>query len=113
MYDGNLCDTRFSKCCGGITELFENAWEPVNHPYLQRIYDNADLLAETANDLTVEENARSWILSDPPAFCNTSDKQVLSQVLNDYDQTTHDFYRWKVSYTAEELGDLIKSQNRN
>jgi SpoIID/LytB domain protein len=61
-------------------------------------------------DLTSEESARSWILSDPPAFCNTSDKKVLSQVLNDYDQTTRDFYRWKVSYTGEELGELIKSK---
>jgi stage II sporulation protein D len=105
-----ICDTRFSKCCGGFTELFENAWEPIHHPYLQRVYDNVAMPVAENTDLTREESARSWILSDPPAFCNTSDKKVLSQVLNDYDQTTRDFYRWKVSYNREELGELIKSK---
>jgi stage II sporulation protein D len=109
MYDQKLCDTRFSKCCGGVTELFANAWEPVNHPYLQRVYD-ADAKQNTIPDLTREDNARAWILSDPPAFCNTTDEQALSQVLNDYDRSTHDFYRWKVTYKTDELGELIKSR---
>jgi stage II sporulation protein D len=109
-HGGRLCDTRFSKCCGGVTELFENTWEPVNHPYLQRVYDNADKFSGATTDLTVEYAAKTWILSNPPAFCNTHDKRVLSQVLNDYDQTTLDFYRWKVSFSAEELGELIKSR---
>jgi stage II sporulation protein D len=109
-HNGRLCDTRFSKCCGGFTELFENTWEPVNHPYLQRVYDNAEMQTEAVRDLTVEETTRAWIMADPPAFCNTSDKQVLSQVLNDYDLSTPDFFRWKVSYSSEELGELIKSR---
>jgi stage II sporulation protein D len=109
-HNGRLCDTRFSKCCGGFTELFENTWEPVSHPYLQRVYDNSEIHKEATLDLTVEESARAWIMSDPPAFCNTSDKQVLSQVLNDFDLSTPDFYRWKVSYNSEELGELIKSR---
>jgi SpoIID/LytB domain protein len=108
--DRQLCDTRFSKCCGGITEQFENVWEPISHTYLQRVYDNDDKIADTAGDLRREEYAREWILSSPLAFCNTLDKQILSQVLNDYDQTTHDFYRWAVSYTAVELGELIRSK---
>jgi stage II sporulation protein D len=110
IHEGRLCDTRFSKCCGGITELFENAWEPVSHPYLQRVYDNSKMEALASADLTQEESARNWILSEPPAFCNTTDKAVLTQVLNDYDQTTHDFYRWKVSFTCDELGELIRSR---
>jgi stage II sporulation protein D len=109
-YAGRLCDTRFSKCCGGVTELFENTWEPVNHPYLQRVYDSAEIHAEANTDLTLEESAKAWIMSNPEAFCNSSDKQALSQALNDYDQTTHDFYRWKVKYSCEELGELIKSR---
>jgi stage II sporulation protein D len=110
VYDHRLCDTRFSKCCGGFTELFENTWEPVNHPYLQRIYDNSEENPEIHTDLTGEEAARAWILAKPAAFCNTNDKQVLMQVLNDYDQTTQDFYRWKVSYTDVELGELIRKR---
>ena len=110
VFADRLCDTRFSKCCGGITEKFENVWEPVMHPYLQRVYDNVEDQADLAGDLTVEENAKEWILSDPPAFCNNSESSVLKQVLNDYDQATHDFYRWRVNYTGKKLGELIKSK---
>ncbi len=110
MHNGNLCDTRFSKCCGGITEVFENTWEPVNHPYLQRIYDHAEDRPEANTDLTGEEASRAWIMSDPDAFCNTTDRNVLSQVLNDYDQATHDFFRWKIGYTGAELGNLIRKR---
>jgi len=107
MHEDRFCDTRFSKCCGGVTEIFENTWEPVHHPYLQRVYDNFENRHEANTDLTDEQAARSWIMASPDAFCNTTDKSVLSQVLNDYDQTTLDFYRWKISYTAAELGELI------
>ncbi len=108
VYQNKICDTRFSKCCGGVTELFGNVWEPVNHPYLQRVADNAGMHPMAGADLSNETEAAKWILSEPPAFCNTNDKSILSQVLNDYDQTTRDFYRWKVSYSGEELGELIK-----
>ena len=109
-YNGKLCDTRFSKCCGGITELFENTWEPVNHPYLQRVYDCANEQPAENFDLTDEETANSWIMSTPEAFCRKADQKVLVQVLNDYDLVTHDFYRWEVVYTAKELGGLIKAR---
>jgi len=106
-YNGNICDTRYYKCCGGMTELFENVWEPVNHPYLSGI---ADKKAEAENkniDLTKEEEAIKWISDKPDAFCNTSDSKVLTQVLNDYDQETVDFFRWEVTYTQKELSSLI------
>jgi stage II sporulation protein D len=106
--EGVICDARFSKCCGGVTEVFENVWEPVNHSYLQKIVDN-DLFPEGFNlELEDEDAARQWILGSPAAFCNSSDKNVLKQVLNDYDQETNDFFRWKVVYSQEELSKLVK-----
>ena len=106
MYDGKLCDARFSKSCGGVFEQFENCWEPKHYDYLVARRDSASPM--DFPDLTVEENARKWILEAPEAFCNTTDKQILSQVLNSYDQETVDFYRWKVEYTQQELSELIK-----
>jgi stage II sporulation protein D len=110
IFEGKICDTRFYKCCGGMTELFENVWEPVNHPYLEGILDSITTPAEFNTDLTSNENAKAWIEGSPDAFCNTSDKKILSQVLNDYDQETKDFYRWKVSYSQEELSNLVKNR---
>ena len=110
MYGDAVCDARFYKCCGGITELFENVWEPVSHPYLQMVIDNDRAPGGFETDLTREENAVRWIKGNPPAFCNTNDREVLSQVLNNYDQETTDFYRWKVIYTQQELSDLVRSR---
>lgn len=103
-YDGKICDARFYKACGGATELFENCWEEVHHPYLLPVADAANL---TLPDLTQEAEARKWILSAPTAYCNTTDRLVLSQVLNNYDQETSDFYRWRVAYSQKELSELI------
>ena len=61
-------------------------------------------------DLTREDNAAEWILSAPAAFCNTHDPEILSQVLNDYDQETKDFYRWTVEYSQDEITALIKKR---
>lgn len=108
MYDGAICDARFSKCCGGVMETFENVWEPVVHPYLVAKADNADTALP---DLTDEETAEHWIRTSPPAFCNTQDAKVLKQVLNDYDQETADFYRWTVTYSQEELSTLIRERS--
>jgi SpoIID/LytB domain protein len=107
LYDDRVCDARFYKCCGGITEKFENVWEPVVHPYLTKVIDNDATPVGYDTDLTVEENARAWILGNPPAFCNTHDGEVLSQVLNDYDQETQDFYRWEIVLTQAEIKDLL------
>lgn len=106
-YENKICDARFSKCCGGIVEVFENAWEPVNHPYLQKLVDGEK--DPEGFDLNLENESASvkWILGKPDAFCNTDDKKVLSQVLNDYDQETNDFFRWKVQYSQKEVSELI------
>lgn len=109
-YNGLICDARFSKCCGGISELFENVWEPVNHPYLQKVVDNGFQQANLSDELTHEEAAKDWILSRPDAFCNTSNKNILKQVLNDYDQETNDFFRWEVIYSQEKLSNLVRTR---
>lgn len=106
MYEGSICDTRFYKCCGGFLETFENVWEPTPHPYLVGKADSKNIAFETPN-LTIEEEAEEWIKTSPAAFCNTKDVRVLKQVLNDYDQETSDFYRWKVTYTQEDISALI------
>uniref|UniRef100_UPI00402960FC SpoIID/LytB domain-containing protein n=1 Tax=Prevotella sp. TaxID=59823 RepID=UPI00402960FC len=106
-YGDEICDARFSKCCGGAMEEFQYCWDDTPKPYLKGIGDTPEA---TIPDLTVEENARQWILSSPKSFCNTTDKRILSQVLNDYDQETTDFYRWRVSYTQEELSKLVEKK---
>ncbi|MBO6250980.1 MAG: SpoIID/LytB domain-containing protein [Muribaculaceae bacterium] len=106
MYSGELCDARFSKSCGGVFEEFENCWEPQHHHYLVARRDSEDEM--NFPDLTRESDAEEWILTAPKAFCNTHDREILSQVLNDYDQETTDFYRWTVEYTQEQLADLIR-----
>ena len=106
-----ICDARFYKCCGGITEEFETCWEDTHFDYLVKVEDNdanrALRQAQGPMNLTTEDGAREWIMSSPEAFCNTNDKKILSQVLNDYDQETIDFYRWKVVYSQEELTALV------
>lgn len=109
MADGELCDARFSKCCGGVFEEFENCWEPRHYKYLRARLDNVD--EENFPDLRKEENAVTWINSRPEAFCNTADKAILSQVLNNYDQETTDFYRWEVRYTRDELAKLVRERS--
>ena len=106
-YGDEICDARFSKCCGGAMEEFQYCWDDTPKPYLKGIGDTPE---ETIPDLTVEENARQWILSSPKSFCNTTDKRILSQVLNDYDHETTDFYRSRVSYTQEELSKLVEKK---
>lgn len=107
MYDGKICDARFSKSCGGISETFENVWEPEVHQYLQSIVDNPEKPVGFDIDLTQEAAAEKWIRNKPAAFCNTDAKQILSQVLNDYDQETTDFYRWDLHYLQDDLAELI------
>jgi len=84
VYKGNVCDARFSKCCGGMLEEYESCWDNTHHPYL---------------------------ISKPDPYCNTRDVRILAQVLNNYDQETVDFYRWKVEYTIDELTELINRKS--
>ncbi|MDD4970129.1 MAG: SpoIID/LytB domain-containing protein [Paludibacter sp.] len=107
MYEDEICDARFSKSCGGISETFENCWAPEHYPYLTAVIDNTDAPAGFELDLSNEDNAEKWIRNSPEAFCNTTDKNVPSQVLNNYDQETTDFYRWKVEYTQAEISELL------
>ena len=108
LLDGDeICDARFSKCCGGVTEEFQYCWEDTPKNYLTAVRDIALGIESTLPNLTNEEEAEKWIRFNPSAFCNTQDKRILSQVLNDYDQETVDFYRWKVTLTQEKLQQLI------
>lgn len=110
MHGKKICDARFSKCCGGVSENFENVWEPVRHRYLTKVVDS-EFGDTTCVDLRQEDEAGLWIRNNPYAFCNTTDQKVLSQVLPDFDQATTDFYRWRVEYSQKELADLIKKRS--
>lgn len=107
--EGELCDARFSKCCGGVFEEFQNCWEPVKYPYLVARRDSVN--PADFPDLTLGHEAAKWIDSSPEAFCNTRDPEILGQVLNNYDQETTEFYRWKVSYTRSELSELVRRRS--
>ena len=93
MFGDEICDARFSKCCGGVTEEFQYCWEDTPKPYLVSVPDTADAANPAAEP-----------------FCNTHDERILKQVLNDYDQETPDFYRWEVSYTQEQLSALVSEK---
>jgi SpoIID/LytB domain protein len=112
MYDNEVCDARFSKCCGGATEEFEYCWEDKHYPYLSAVRDAEEEENRPLPDLTNEEEAERWIRKAPKSFCDTHDKKILSQILNNYDQETTDFYRWKVRYTQEELAELIRTNTK-
>ena len=115
LMDGDdICDARFSKCCGGVTEEFQYCWEDTPKNYLSSVRDIIQGVKSAGSaapaplpSLQDEAAADAWIRSNPPAFCNTTDKKILSQVLNDYDQETADFYRWKVTLTQEKLKQLL------
>lgn len=87
-YDGGVCDCRFSKCCGGRTEEFSTCWQDVNVPYLRSMPDTDP--------------------KDGSILCDTHDPQILDMILNTYDRSTTDFYRWKLSYSQSELADLVE-----
>jgi stage II sporulation protein D len=101
-HNGIICDARFSKCCGGITERYATAWEDEEIPYLESVYDGPGQ--------SPPYHPETWIRSSPPAYCNTDDSELLARVLPGFDQETRDFYRWRVTYTPEELADLISSR---
>ncbi|MBR2396434.1 MAG: DUF4922 domain-containing protein [Bacteroidaceae bacterium] len=108
--EGHLCDARFSKCCGGITEEFETCWQDEHKPYLVALRDSS-INEGALPDLTVEENARQWILSEPKSFCNSADGNILSESLNGYDLETPDFYRWTVQYTTAQISDIFSRKS--
>ena len=109
MHDGEVCDARFSKCCGGVTERFSACWEDWDYDYLQAFRDCDG--AEPLPDLTTEQGVREWIESTPSSYCSTTDSGVLSQILNGYDRETNDFYRWRVVYSQKELSELVAGRS--
>ncbi len=107
---GEVCDTRFSKCCGGVTNTFENCWESKPHNYLCHLRDLPHTDSGTradVPDLSIEIEAIKWIKSRPQSLCNTSNPDVLNTVLNDYDRQTPNFFRWKVEYSQAEMYQII------
>ncbi len=110
-YKEKICDARFSKCCGGVSEEFQYCWEDRPHPYLRRVDDNPSTAGINVDDLRVEAHAERFISGRPEAFCNSSDTALLQQVLNDYDQSSADFYRWEVHYSQDEISSLIREKS--
>jgi SpoIID/LytB domain protein len=111
-YGDKICDARYSKSCGGITESFGNVWEHIQLDYLSPVVDYKYEPDYFNLNFADERNAKSWIKGNAPAFCSIHDTKILSQVLVNYDQETRDFYRWKVEYTQQEIKDLINSKTQ-
>ncbi|HKG21358.1 MAG TPA: SpoIID/LytB domain-containing protein, partial [Blastocatellia bacterium] len=109
-WDGKICDTRYSKSCGGMTESFRAAWEDKDIPYLSAIYDGKNRPENFEAPLTDEPGAYEWISGSPEAFCNTRDRALLSRILPGFDQETLDFFRWGVTYSQEELAAIVESR---
>jgi SpoIID/LytB domain protein len=107
IYQDEICDARYSKACGGITEKFDTAWDDKRVPYLESISD----ASVPYRPINTEEEASSWILSDPDAYCNTEDEGLLEKILPDFDRKTKGFFRWMIEYTREELEEIIREKS--
>lgn len=107
--EGAVCDARFSKCCGGVTEEYENCWEPTHFSYLEARRDDSPSLP--VPDLKNEAEAAAWIEGRPDAFCANPDTETLATLLNSYDRATTDYYRWSTRYRADSLGMLIRDKS--
>jgi len=105
--DGQICDARYYKCCGGQTDVFATAWEETSYPYLCSITDYAKKRAP----INTEEDAAVWLRSKPEAYCNTTDQEILRRILPASDRETLNFYRWRVVYTREELEEILKAKS--
>ena len=110
IYAEEICDARYSKSCGGKSEVYAAAWEDRDVPYLSAVYDWIDESEHFAMPLTEEANAESWITASPLAYCNTKSKELLSRILPGFDQETLDFYRWRVRYTQAELQEVLRTR---
>jgi SpoIID/LytB domain protein len=109
-YGDAICDARFSKCCGGMTENYRSAWEDVDIPYLIGRFDGSTLPDDFPLPLTEEQNAERWITGSPQAYCNTSDQAIIEKILPDFDQETKDFFRWEVRYNQDELREILETK---
>lgn len=108
--NNRICDTRFSKCCGGISESFENVWQNENYEYLDSVIDYKFEPDNYDFNFGDEKNAEKWIKNSPQAFCNCNNPQILNQVLVNFDQETTDFYRWKIVYTQNEICQILNKK---
>ena len=107
VYGDQICDTRYSKCCGGMTENFDTAWDDKDIPYLRSLPDNDQPPSASCLPLSVEDNARAWITRSPEAYCKVRDPDLLGSILPSLDRRTVDFFRWQTQYSQEELGLTI------
>jgi len=109
VYDDDICDARYSKSCGGMTESYSAAWEDKDVPYLTAVYDVPG--SEPSGyrmPLSIEANAEAWIMSSPPAYCGVVNPQLLARIVPAFDQETQDFYRWRVELSQEELMEILR-----
>ncbi|MGB9663501.1 MAG: SpoIID/LytB domain-containing protein [Ignavibacteria bacterium] len=104
-YNDEICDTRYSKSCGGITEEFQSVWQDISYPYLKAVYDSEN---QNQAFLQTEEEFEKFIKSNPEAYCNINDEELLKKVLNDFDLVTKDFYRWKIEIKQLALKTLLE-----
>ncbi|HDQ03454.1 MAG TPA: SpoIID/LytB domain-containing protein, partial [Deltaproteobacteria bacterium] len=102
-----ICDARYYKCCGGLTEIFSTAWENILPPYLKSV--TCDKISR--EPISSEKEAREWLNTNPPAYCNTQDNELMEKILPSFDRKISDFYRWKVIYTRRELEEIIKAKS--
>jgi SpoIID/LytB domain protein len=107
VFNGKICDTRFSKCCGGLSERFSTCWQDVDFEYLAPVADCAQGSEEFLPPVSLEADARRFILASPSSFCNVTDTGLLSRVLPDFDCETKQFFRWSVTLSQDELGALL------
>lgn len=106
-FNGHICDARYSKCCGGRTEVFATAWEDAALPYLTSVSDSP----RESPPLSTERDVKAWLLSRPEAYCNTADESLLGMILPSFDLETENFYRWRVTYTGDELTDILREKS--
>lgn len=105
-----ICDTRYSKTCGGMTERYSAAWEDKDVPYLRAVYDCEGEPDGFSLPLSDEANAERWIATEPRAYCNAVSGELIERILPGFDQETQDFYRWQVTYTQQELQELLETR---
>ena len=107
VYNGEICDARYYKCCGGQTEVFSTAWEDKNYDYLSNVSDDID----PHSPVQSEDDAKRWLTGRPDTYCNTQDKELLKNILPAFDQETPDFYRWQIVYPRKELEGIVKKKS--
>ena len=106
-FQDEICDARYSKACGGITEDFDTAWDDKRIPYLGSISD----ASIPHRPIRTEEEASAWILSAPGAYCHTKDERLLEKILPDFDRETKGFFRWRIEYSRDELEEILREKS--